>query len=100
MPDNASDHYIELMRDSRGLSRHLNDQREKWFNDLERSNKEETVFELEMLLKGLACFGDPMQHPGPRKRGPVESQQFKNELGVIRLACERVVERSKAHTDR
>lgn len=92
IPDTRGDHYIELMRDSRHLSSAQNELRELWFNGLELNNKEEVLFELEMLLKGLVCFGDLKNHPGPKNQAPVESRQFRKELKIVELVCERITE--------
>ena len=54
--------YAELLRDTRGLRREQQQAREAWFARLASDKKEETLFELEMLLKGLACFGNPRNH--------------------------------------
>ena len=95
LPDTRGDHYIELMRDSRGLSVSRNELRELWYNGLEQPNKEEIVFELEMLLKGIVCFGKIANHPGPKKREPEESRQFHDELRVLQMAFERITELSE-----
>jgi hypothetical protein len=89
-PDTHGDHYIELMRDSRGLSASRNEAREQWYNALEQPTKEEILFELELLLKGVVCFGNLQNHPGPRRREPEESRQFHEELRVAQLAFERI----------
>jgi len=83
------------MRDSRGLSVSRNELRELWYNGLEHPNKEDIVFELEMLLKGVVCFGDTSNHPGPRKREPEESRQFHDELRVLQMAFERITDLSE-----
>ena len=89
------DAVVELMRDSRGLAGSRNELRELWYNGLEQPNKEEIVFELEMLLKGVVCFGSLANHTGPRKREPEESRQYNHELRVIQMAFERVAELSE-----
>lgn len=95
LPDTRGDHYIELMRDSRGLAVSRNELRELWYNGLEHPNKEEIVFELEMLLKGVVCFGKLDNHPGQKKREPKESRQFFDELRVLQTAFERITELSE-----
>lgn len=80
------------MRDSRGLSVAHNELRELWFGGLELPNKEEALFELEMLMKGAVCFGEEQNHPGPRKREPPETRQFAQELRALQLACERITD--------
>ena len=71
------------MRNSRGLTDAQNEMRELWFNGLEQANKEEIIFELEMLLKGVVCFGDPRNHPGRRRREPAESLQYSEEFRIL-----------------
>lgn len=87
-----SDFYVELMRDSRGLVPEHSEARERWFDDLEVADKEEALFELEMLLKGLVCFADPANQPGPSRREPAVTRQYRDEVRIIRAGCERVAE--------
>lgn len=91
IPDTPGEQYISLIRECRALSHERSDRREEWFASLENEEKEEILFELEMLLKGLVCFGDPRNHPGPRQRGPVETRTYHQEVQVVHAACERIV---------
>lgn len=92
IPETRGDHYIDLIRDTRGMSLEHSEQREVWFEGLDRPDKEAVLFELEMLLKGLVYFGDTSNHPGPRKRQPAETRRFGHELRIFHLACERIAD--------
>ncbi len=63
-----------------------------WFAGLAWERKEETLFELEMLLKGIACFGNPRNHPGPPRRTPAVAHDFHEELRTLKGAVERCVQ--------
>lgn len=82
--------YLDLVRDPRGMSREHVDQREAWFDGLSRPDRVEVLFELETLLRGLVCFGDTVNHPGPRKRQPAETRRFGLETRICHLTCERI----------
>ena len=53
--------------------------------------KEEILFELEILLKGVACFSNPRNHPGPPRRAPVVAIDFASHLAYWRDGVARVV---------
>jgi hypothetical protein len=89
------DVYANLLRDTRGMRRDQALARETWFASLRWEDKEETLFELEMLLKGLATFGNPRNHPGPPRRTPGVAHDFQIELQVLRDGLERCVELSR-----
>src|SRR5688572_20655125 len=96
MPRNAAppatrDVYANLLRDTRGLRREQAGAREAWYAALSWERKEETLFELEMLLKGVACFGNPRNHPGPPRRAPAVAHDFAAELRIARDTADRVV---------
>ncbi len=92
LQDTRGDHYIGLMRDSRGLSPSQIELRELWFNALEISNKEDVLFELEMLLKGVVCLGSPRNHPGKGRLEGLDKRHFHRELSVLQHSFERIVE--------
>ncbi|MDQ3032874.1 MAG: hypothetical protein M3Y87_10690 [Myxococcota bacterium] len=85
------DVYANLLRDTRGLRREHGTARDVWFASLPWERKEETLFELEMLLKGLACFGNPRNHPGAPAAKSTVAQDFHEELRIVRDATQRVV---------
>lgn len=84
----ARDVYANLLRDPRGLGREQSRAREAWFERLTSRDKEETLFELEMLMKGLTCFAPPLDRslrrpsgkPGPE---PPPAQDLRGELRVV-----------------
>jgi hypothetical protein len=85
------DPYADLLRDTRGLRREQAAARDAWYAALTWDRKEETLFELEMLMKGLVCFANPRNHPGPPRRTPVVAIDFREELLVARQCIARVV---------
>lgn len=91
-----NDAYADLLRDTRGLRREQAAQREAWFRELPFDHKEELLFELEILLKGLACFANPRNHPGPPRRTPVVAQDFREPLALAREAVGRIAMLSRA----
>jgi hypothetical protein len=87
------DFYDEFIEGSRWLKREQAAARAEWFDGLKIPDKEHLLFEFEMLLKGLVCFGNPVNHPGPPLRGdPAVARPFKAELNVIREIMRRIVE--------
>ena len=89
------DAYSDLLRDTRGLRREQAQAREAWFHRLAHDKKEDTLFELEILLKGLACFANPRNHPGPARRIPVVAQDFREALVQMREAMSRCIALSR-----
>jgi hypothetical protein len=65
--------------------------RETWFFNLRADRKEDLLFELEILLKGLACFANPRNHPGPVRRAPVIAQDYREALILARDGMARVI---------
>ena len=100
------DVYAHLLRDTRGLLREQSAARDAWFAALPQDHKEETLFELEMLLKALACFGNLRNLAGPPRRTPAVAHDFRPELAAVALGLDRSVtlarqllgERDRAYT--
>jgi len=84
------DAYQDLLRDTRGLRREQAQAREQFVTRLVSDRKEDLLFELEVLLKGLACFANPRNHPGPTRRTPVVAQEFREALALARETMSRV----------
>lgn len=84
--------YAELLRDTRGLRREQQQAREAWFAELAADKKEDTLFELEILLKGIACFSNPRNHPGTGRRGTIVSHDFHEHLTYARDGMARIVQ--------
>jgi hypothetical protein len=89
------DVFVDLLRDTRGLRREQSQARDAWFARLGVERKEELLFELEILLKGLACFANPRNHPGPSRRHAVVAQDFREALVQLREAMKRIVHLSR-----
>jgi len=85
------DPYADLLRDTRGLRREQQQTREAWFAKLAHDKKEDLLFELEVLLKGIACFGNPRNHPGPSRKSAVVAQDYREPLVVAREGMSRIV---------
>lgn len=85
-----ADAYHELLGGARGGKRERAAARERWFARLEIERKEEVLFELEVLLKGLACFTNPRNHAGPPRRVAVVGQDFREPLALARDGMARV----------
>jgi hypothetical protein len=86
------DVYDDLLRDTRGLRREHAQAREAWLAALPVGDKVEDLFELEILLKGLACFANPRNHPGPPRRTAVVAQDFREHTALVREALGRIVQ--------
>ncbi len=86
------DVYDDLLRDTRGLRREHAAAREAWLAGLPVERKVEHLFELEILLKGLACFANPRNHPGPARKTPVVAQDFREHAALVREALGRIVQ--------
>jgi hypothetical protein len=87
------DYYREFIEGSRWLLKEQAQARTAWFELLPWEHKEKTLFAFEMLLKGFVCYGNPMNHTGPSRRGePLATRDFKSELMVARAAARRVSE--------
>jgi hypothetical protein len=88
----ARNAYAELLRETRGLRREQQQARDGWFAQLAGEKKEETLFELEILLKGLACFANPRNHPGVGRRQSTVSYDFREQLHHARDGMARIVQ--------
>jgi len=87
----GADAYSDLLRDTRGLRREQSHARDQWIAGLPEGRRDEALFELEVLLKGLACFANPRNHPGPPRRGPIVAQEYREALVLARDGMQRVV---------
>ena len=84
--------YAELLRDTRGMRREHQQARDAWFAKLAADKKEESLFELEILLKGLACFANPRNHPGSGRRQTIVSLDFKEHVAHVKEGMTRVTQ--------
>ncbi|MCS6799710.1 MAG: hypothetical protein NZ898_14550 [Myxococcota bacterium] len=92
----ARDAHAHLLRDTRGLRREHSSAREAWLSALEIEGAPRLLFELEMLLKAIACFGNARNHTGPARRAPAVTHDFVEELRVLRATLDRAVELARA----
>jgi hypothetical protein len=76
------DAYADLLHDTRGLRREEQQAREAFFAHLP-PDKREALFELEVLLKGIACFANPRNHPGHNRRVPIVALDFREPMAVM-----------------
>ncbi len=91
-PSGKRNYYIEFIEGSRWLRKEHAAARAIWFDGLILPDKENVFFEFEMLLKGLICFGNPVNHPGPPLRGePAVARAFKEELAIARDIIRRII---------
>ncbi len=93
MPSKAppgGDAYADLLRDTRGLRREQSLARDQWLAKSD-ARRIETLFELEVLLKGLACFANPRNHPGPPRRTAIVAQDYREPLVLARDAMHRII---------
>lgn len=87
----GGDAYADLLRDTRGLRREQATAREQWLSSFDGGRREETLFELEVLLKGLACFANPRNHPGPPRRTAIVALDYREALVLARDGMHRIV---------
>lgn len=89
----AQDFFFELMRDSQRVRAVYLAERERWIRTLEVSGREEVLFELEMLLRGLDRFFNLRNLFGDVPPGP--ERDFRDELKSARDAMHRAVHLSR-----
>jgi len=65
-------------------------ERKRWFRSVEVERKQERLFELEVLLKGLVVYSNLNNHPIP-DRSRLIHRDFGPEIGVIRNALVRSI---------
>jgi len=83
--------YAELLRDTRGLKTDHQQAREVWLAALSAEHRDETLFELEILLKGLACFANPRNHPGAGRNRTTVSLDFRPHVAFAQAGMGRIV---------
>jgi hypothetical protein len=87
----SRDGYRSLLATSRGLRRDQAMARDQWFAKLGVERKAELLFELEVILKGLACFANPRNHPGPPRHTAIVAIDFREPLLVARDGVHRSI---------
>lgn len=86
------DAYRELLSGTRDLEAEQRKRRERWILDLPLGNKEQILFEFEVLLKGMACFANPRNHPGAPRRTPIVAQDFRTSAILLRDSGHRCID--------
>lgn len=92
LPVGETDAYSDLLSRTRELKGDQRAIRDRWFSELDLDNKEDLLFELEVLLKATACFSNPRNHPGPPKRAPIVAQDFREATALFRDGMKRGVQ--------
>jgi hypothetical protein len=87
----ARDGYRSLLVGTRAMRRDHAIARDAWFSALRVERKADLLFELEALLKGLACFANPRNHAGPSRRTAIAALDFREPLMVARAGLARVL---------
>jgi hypothetical protein len=81
----AQDFFFELMRDSQRVRAVYLAERERWIRTLEIAGREEVLFELEMLLRGIDRFFTLRNLFGEEQ--PPADRDFREELKVPATPC-------------
>ena len=84
------EHGLELWGQPDKELRELLAERRRWFRSLEVERKQEKLFELEVLLKGLVRYSNLNNHP-IADRANLLNRDFGSELEVVRNALVRAV---------
>ena len=85
----AQDFFFELMRDSQRVRAVYLAERERWIRGLDISGREEILFELEMLLRGIDRFFNLRNLLGEVQ--PPAERDWREELKAVRDAVHRAV---------
>src|SRR5262245_56514621 len=88
--------YADLLRDARGLRREHLQAREAWFTAPAADRKEDTLVDIEILVKGLACFADPRNHPGGGRIRTTINHDFHQHLQHAKDGMGRIVQLIRA----
>ena len=89
----AQDFFFELMRDSQRVRSVYLAERERWIRTLEIAGREEVLFELEMLLRGIDRFFNLRNLFGEKQ--PPADRDFREELKAARDAVHRAAHLSR-----
>lgn len=87
--------YDDLLLGSRPIGSSEHTAREAFFEEL-APDKRESMFELEVLLKGVACFSNPRNHPGVNRRTPVVAIDFREPLALMAGGIRRISHLARA----
>ena len=90
----AKDFFLELMKDSQHLRASYQAERERWMSSLEVEGREETLFEFEMLLRGLDRYFNPHLLTSAGEPN-LMAREFSGHLAVLRDTLNRGVHLSR-----
>jgi hypothetical protein len=93
----AQDFFFQLMRDSQRVRAVYLAERERWIRSLEITGREEVLFELEMLLRGIDRFFNLRNLFGDVP--PPQERDWKEELKAVRDAVHRSVHLARKLTE-
>ncbi len=85
----VQDFFFELMRDSQRVRSEYLAERERWIRGVELPGREEVLFELEMLLRGLDRFFNPRNLFGDEQ--VAGDRDYRGELKAARDALHRCI---------
>ncbi len=84
----AKDFFFELMKDSQRLRAGYLQERERWLGSVATDGREELLFELEMMLRGIERYFNLHNLPLD-DTGPVVARDFSEEMRCVRDAANR-----------
>ncbi len=87
-PQFAKDFFFELMKDSQRLRASYLAERERWLSTVAIDGREELLFELEMMLRGIERYFNLHNLP-LEEQAPVVARDFTEELKCVRDAANR-----------
>ncbi len=90
--DLGVDAYTTLLRETRGLRHAEAEAREEWLGRRTFDRRDDVLFELEILLKGLVCFANPKNHSGPPRKSPTVVHDYRESLAYAQAGMRRVVQ--------
>lgn len=98
-PSFAHDLLFELAKDSKWQREGYQFDRQTWFRQLTMERKEETLFELEMYLRGIGCFFN-LHNQFLNENELAITRDFSEELAVLRGALGRSSQLTQQLIDR
>ncbi len=98
VPRRMRDPHADLLRDTRPMTRDQAVARETWLGALALERKEELLFELEMILKGVVLWANPRLQPSRRGMPPLRDRDFRPHVAIVlealaraRTLCDRLL---------
>ena len=97
-PRSSRDFYSELIRESQTGRAGFLHERERWLRSVQVDGREELLFELEMLLRGVERYFNLHNLPIDRD-SPVVTRDFREELGHVRDAVDHAIRAARQLLD-